>query len=94
MKRYVKAATYDYDYHESHFLYPLYVDFHHAGYDLKLGDNLSLIATPAGGCAPTTPPRGSGARNGWRSARPPRWIRWCPVRPRTSMTTQALGCTG
>ena len=46
MKRYVKAATYNSDYHESHFLDPLYVDFNNAGYDVKLGDNLSLIATP------------------------------------------------
>lgn len=49
MKRYVKAVTHDSDYHEIHFLDPLYVDFHNAGYDVKLGDNLSLIATPMPG---------------------------------------------
>ena len=49
MKRYVKAATHDSDYHESHFLDPLYNEFHDAGYDVKLGDNLSLIVTPIPG---------------------------------------------
>lgn len=38
---------------------------------------------------------GSGWSSKWVEISPAsRWIRWCPVRPRTSMTTQALGCTG
>ena len=49
MKRYVKAAIYDSSYHENYFLDNLHTMFQDAGYDLQVGNNLSLIATPISG---------------------------------------------
>ncbi len=49
MKRYVKAATHDVNYNYNYFLDNLHTMFHDAGYDLEVGDNMSLVATPISG---------------------------------------------